>query len=397
MNKNFRWASLFHETKNGAALSDYGINTANKIRNYHKSFPMYKQTPLCCMQNTAARLGLKNIYIKNEAERFSLNAFKVLGGSFAVGSILAEKADKSIFETNYSELISEEIKNKNKDITFITATDGNHGRGVAWSATQFGCKSIVYMPKGSVAERLENIRKAGADASITEFNYDDTVRLATKHADENGYILVQDTAFGDYVEIPKRIMQGYCTMALEAYEQLPEKPTHIFLQAGVGSMAAAVAAFFASVYGENLPVITIVEPLTADCFYRTAKANDGKMHCVDGEMKTIMAGLACGEPCSLAWEILSQYADHFIAFHDEAAADGMRLLAKPVGDDTPIVAGESGASAFGCAAEIMRNPELAELRNTLQLNENSVVLFFNTEGATDTENYCRIISIPKKQ
>lgn len=391
MNEKFRWASLSHTIKNGSPLSEYDINCANKIRNYHKSFPMYKQTPLCCMRNTAAVLGLGNIYVKNEAERFGLNAFKVLGGSFAVGSILSERAGKNIFETDYNELISAEIKDKNKDITFITATDGNHGRGVAWSATQFGCKSIVYMPKGSVSERLENIRKAGAEASITEFNYDDTVRLATKHANENGYILVQDTAFGDYTEIPKRIMQGYCTMALEAYEQLPEKPTHIFLQAGVGSMAAAVAAFFASVYGENRPIITIVEPLTADCFYRTAKANDGNLHCVDGDMKTIMAGLACGEPCSLAWDILSQYADHFIAFHDEAAADGMRLLAKPYGDDTPIIAGESGASAFGCVAEIMRNSELSELRNVLQLNENSVVLFFNTEGATDTENYQRIL------
>ena len=297
----------------------------------------------------------------------------MLGGSFAVGSILAERTGKSIFETDYNALISTEIKNNNKDLTFITATDGNHGRGVAWSATQFGCKSVVYMPKGSVAERLENIRKAGADASITDMNYDDAVRLATKHANENGWCLVQDTAFGDYVEIPKRIMQGYCTMALEAYEQLPEKPTHIFLQAGVGSMAAAVAAFFASVYGENRPIVTIVEPLTADCFYRTAKANDGKLHCVTGDMQTIMAGLACGEPCSLAWDILSACADHFVAFHDEAAANGMRLLAKPYGADTPIVAGESGASAFGCVTEIMQNPALAELRNTLQLDGTSVV------------------------
>ncbi len=392
MNHNFRWTSIENVSASLPSWADYDINSANKIRNYHKSFPMYKETPLCCMKNTAAALGLGNIYVKNEAERFGLNAFKVLGGSFAVGSILSERAGKNIFEIDYNELISTEIKNKNKDLTFITATDGNHGRGVAWSATQFGCKSIVYMPKGSVQERLENIKKAGAYASITDLNYDDTVRLATKHANENGYILVQDTAFGDYVEIPKRIMQGYCTMALEAYEQLPEKPTHIFLQAGVGSMAAAVTAFFASVYGKNRPVITIVEPLTADCFYRTAKANDGKLHCVDGVMKTIMAGLACGEPCFLAWDILSKYADHFIAFPDDAAAEGMRLLARPFGTDTPIVAGESGASAFGCVAEIMRNPELSELRKDLQLNENSVVLFFNTEGATDTENYYRILS-----
>lgn len=356
---NFRISSFTHNSRDSHSFPDFNLCVANKVREYHKSFPMYKPTSLVCLSDTAKYFNLGKVFVKNEAERFGLNAFKVLGGSFAVGSILAEKAGKSVFDTNYHELISAEIRNTVEDITFITATDGNHGRGVAWSATQFGCKSIVYMPTGSVSERLENIKAAGADARITDLNYDDTVRLATKHANENGYILVQDTAFGDYQEIPKRIMQGYCTMALEAYEQLPEKPTHIFLQAGVGSMAAAVAAFFSSVYDSERPIISIVEPLTADCFYRTAKANDGKLHCVDGEMKTIMAGLACGEPCSLAWDILSQVADHFIAIPDDAAADGMCLLAKPFGDDKPIVAGESGASSFGCIAEIMRNPDLS--------------------------------------
>lgn len=392
MNKNFRMASITHNAEKKVSLQDYCIDVANNVRKFHKSFPAYCETSLVVMTNTATALGLADIYIKNEDERFGLHAFKVLGGSFAIGNILARKAGMNVFETDYNQLISAEMSADNKNMTFITATDGNHGRGVAWSATQFGCKSIVYMPKGSAAERLENIKNAGADASITDYNYDDTVRLATQQANENGYILVQDTAFDGYTEIPKYIMQGYCTMALEVYEQLPDKPTHIFLQAGVGSMAAAVAAFFASVYKEERPIITIVEPLSADCFYRTAAACDGKLHCVDGEMNTIMAGLACGEPCSIAWDILAENADHFIAFHDDAAANGMRLLAKPFGDDSPVVAGESGASAFGCVAEIMTNPQLAEIKGRLQLNNQSKVLFFNTEGATDTENYIRIVN-----
>lgn len=387
MNAFFKTASLCHDNTKSLSFSDLNMETAQRIRAFHKTFPMYEPTPLADLTEIADSLGLGAVYVKDESKRFGLDAFKVLGGSFAVGSILAEKAEKNILDTDFDFLTSPECKTLTKDMTFITATDGNHGRGVAWSATQFGKKSVVYMPKGSVAERLENIKKAGADAKITDLNYDDTVRLADRHAKENGWIFVQDTAFAGYEETPKRIMQGYCTMALEAYEQLPEKPTHIFLQAGVGSMAATVAGFFAEVYGADRPQIVIVEPNAADCFYRTALADDGNLHCVTGDMPTIMAGLACGEPCSLAWDILSVCGDQFVSFPDYAAENGMRILAKQ-----NIVAGESGASAFGCVAEIMRNDALLSVREQLQLNSSSRVLFFNTEGATDTENYYKVIN-----
>ena len=186
-------------------------------------------------------------------------------------------------------------------------------------------------------------------------------------------------------------MQGYMTMGFEAYHQLPERPTHIFLQAGVGSMAGALAGFFTSVYGAEKPMITIVEPNAADCICRTAEAADGKLHAVTGDLKTIMAGLACGEPCGIAWEVLNSCADYFISCPDYAAAQGMRILADPAGEDLRIVSGESGASTFGCVTEIMRNPELKELKETLKLDETSRVLFFSTEGATDRENYQRIV------
>ena len=186
-------------------------------------------------------------------------------------------------------------------------------------------------------------------------------------------------------------MQGYCTMGLECYEQLPQKPTHIFLQAGVGSMAAAIAALFSHIYQEARPRIIIVEPNNADCFYRTARADDGSCHIVTGEMNTIMAGLACGEPCPLAWEILKDCADHFVAFPDWAAAKGMRILGNPLGADDRVISGESGASAFGCCAAILTEPELAEIKQELGLDETSRVLFFSTEGATDRENYRKIV------
>lgn len=390
MENSFKLATLQH-TAPGGELRLWNEATARSVQNFHKSFPMYAPTPLAQLPATAAALGLGNIYVKDESYRFGLNAFKVLGGSFAIGSYLAQKLGKDIGDMTYSLLTSPETKKELGDITFVTATDGNHGRGVAWSANQFGYHSVVYMPRGSARERLENIRAAGADASITDLIYDDVVRLASRQAKEKGWVMVQDTAMDGYEEIPTRIMQGYTTMGLEAYEQLPEKPTHIFLQAGVGSMAGAIAGLFASLYGEDRPIVTIVEPNKADCHYRTAQANDGVLHFVTEEMDTIMAGLACGEPCTISWKILSDYADHFISCPDYVAAKGMRILGNPAGKDDRVISGESGASAFGCVAEIMTNPGLAHLREALELNENSRVLFFSTEGDTDKENYKRIV------
>ena len=388
---NFRMVTRIHGEEPKTSLEGYTLQQANAVREFHKSFPMYAPTPLAQLPETAKMLGIGEIYVKNESYRFGLNAFKVLGGSYAIGNYLARRLGRSLSETGYDVLTSPETRKELGEITFITATDGNHGRGVAWTASTLGQKSVVHMPKGTVAERLNNIRLAGAQADIIDGNYDDAVRLSRKEAAENGWVIVQDTSWEGYEEIPAWIMQGYCTMGLEAWEQLPQKPTHIFLQAGVGSMAGTIAALFASIYGEDRPKVIIVEPNNADCFYRTAKANDGRTHIVTGELKTIMAGLACGEPCGLAWDILRDYADHFLAFPDWAAAKGMRILGNPMGSDDRVVSGESGASAFGCMAAILTEPELASLKQELGLDEASRVLFFSTEGDTDRENYRRIV------
>lgn len=372
-------------------LDFLGLESAKEVHHFHASFSVYKETPLAELKETAKDMGLADIYVKDESYRFGLNAFKVLGGSYAIGNYLAKRLGKNISEMPYEKLVSEDVKKELGEITFVTATDGNHGRGVAWTARQLQQKAVVYMPKGSAAERLNNILAEGADASITELNYDEAVRLANSQAEEKGWVMVQDTAWDGYEDIPTWIMQGYGTMAYEAYTQLPEKPTHIFLQAGVGSMAGAVAGFFSAVYGEDRPIITVVEPNKADCVFRTAEAADGKLHFVTGDMDTIMAGLACGEPCSIGWNVLRDYADNFISCPDYAAAQGMRILGNPAAGDNKVVSGESGAAAFGCVAEIMRNPELAELKAKLKLDENSRVLFFSTEGDTDKENYKAIV------
>ncbi len=390
MKETFKLVSREHGGK-GCDLSFLNKQEAVKIQNFHKSFPMYAPTPLAKLPATAACLGLGEMYVKDESYRFGLNAFKVLGGSYAIGHYLAEKLGKEISEVDYQTLISDEVKQQLGELTFVTATDGNHGRGVAWAARQFGQKAVVYMPKGSAAERLANIQAEGAEASITELNYDDAVRLANRQAEEKGWVMVQDTAWEGYEDIPTWIMQGYGTMGLEAYEQLSQMPTHIFLQAGVGSMAGAVTGLFAACCGKDCPIITIVEPEKANCLYRTAEANDGQRHFVTGDMNTIMAGLACGEPCSIGWNILADYADHFISCPDYVAAKGMRILGNPAGRDDRVVSGESGAASFGCVAEIMTNPELAWMKEKLGLNETSRVLFFSTEGDTDQENYKAIV------
>lgn len=372
-------------------LDFISLENAKKVQRFHASFPVYQETPLTEMKATAEALGLGNIYVKDESYRFGLNAFKVLGGSYAIGNYMAKRLEKNIEEMPYEELVSEQVRKELGDITFVTATDGNHGRGVAWTANQLRQKAVVYMPKGSAEERLKNIQAEGADASITDLNYDEAVRLANSQADQKGWVMVQDTAWEGYEDIPEWIMQGYGTMGYEAYIQLPEKPTHIFLQAGVGSMAGAVTGFFSSVYGEERPIITIVEPNKADCVFRTAEAADGKLHFVTGDMDTIMAGLACGEPCSIGWNVLRDYADNFISCPDYVAAQGMRIMGNPEKGDTRVISGESGAAAFGCVAEIMRNPRYAGIKEKLGLDEYSKVLFFSTEGDTDKENYRSIV------
>ena len=391
MNTEFKMVSLPRKEKPAVDLEFLDYATTRNIREFHKSFPQYQKTPLVNLSATARRLGVKGIFIKDESWRFGLNAFKVLGGSWAIGSYLAGLLGKDTTGLTHAMLTSKEARQKIGDVTFVTTTDGNHGRGVAWTAREFGQKSVVYMPKGSAPERLANIRAAGAEASITDLNYDDAVRLANRKAGENGWVLVQDTAWEGYEDIPTWIMQGYATMGLEAYEQMMKKPTHVFLQAGVGSMAAAIAGLFTVLYGKSRPVITIVEPNKADCLYRSAEANDGQRHFVAGSMDTIMAGLACGEPCSIAWEILKECAEHFISCPDYVAAKGMRILGNPEQPDERVISGESGASAFGCVAEILSNPDLFWMKERLGLNEKSVLLFFSTEGATDSENYRAIV------
>jgi len=380
MVEGFKNINYKRKESNRTSLDFVNIDVAQKAQKFHSSFHNYNITPLTELKNLASAIGVNNIYVKDESYRFGLNAFKVLGGSYAIGNYIAEKLGEDIDNLSYDKMICDEVKNKLGDMTFITATDGNHGRGVAWTAKCLKQKSVVYMPKGSSEERLNNIKAEGAEASITHMNYDEAVRFANYIAKKNDWVMVQDTVWEGYEKIPTWIMQGYTTMAYEVYMQLQqikaEFLTHIFLQAGVGSFAGAVQGFFASVYGENRPITTIVEPNKADCIYRTAEKNDGKLHFVTGNMDTIMAGLACGEPNKIGFYV---------------TAKGMRVMGNPIGNDKKIISGESGAVTLGLVTEIMSNKELEWLKKELKLDENSRILCFSTEGDTDKENYRDIV------
>lgn len=376
-------------------LSILTSEEVTKAKNFHSTFPQYKETPLAKLENLAKEIGLGGIYVKDESYRFGLNAFKVLGGSYAMAKYLAQKLGEDISNLGYERLISKEVKDRLGDVTFYTATDGNHGRGVAWTANKLNQKSVVYMPFGSSKTRLENILKEGAEASITDMNYDDAVRLAAQNAEKTNGVIVQDTAWEGYEEIPTWIMQGYGTMALEALEQLNkdgvDRPTHIFLQAGVGSMAGAVQGFFASKFKDECPITVIAESDLADCIYKSALAKDGSIRTVGGKMQTIMAGLACGEPNTIGWEILKNYSSAFLSCPDWTAANGMRILGNPLSGDTYVKSGESGAVTLGVLYEIMTNDEYKELREKLKLNKDSKVLLFSTEGDTDPKKYRDIV------
>lgn len=367
---------------------------AERAINFHKSFPQYEKTPLRELKNLSEYLGLKDFYIKDESYRFGLNAFKVLGGSYAIGNYIADRLGRDLKDLPYEVMISDEVRNELGPITFASATDGNHGRGVAWTANQLKQNCKIYMPKGSAKERLENIRREGAEADIYEENYDDCVRLADKYAKEHNGILVQDTSWDGYEDIPRWIMQGYMTMANEAYQELKEngvEPTHVFLQAGVGSFASAVTGFFANVMKDNMPTITIVEPQKANCLFRTASADDGELHNVTGDMDSIMAGLNCGEPVTVGWPILHAHADYFLSVDDIYAAYGMRVLGNALKGDEKVISGESGAVTTGVVAKLMQDEELKDIREEIGLDENSVVLVFSTEGDTDKDNYLKTV------
>ncbi len=362
--------------------------TANSVFNFHSSLPNYSSTPLVKLSSLAGYLGIKEILVKDESKRFDLNAFKVLGASYAIAKYLGELLELKDDDLTFNKILDKQSMYKH--ITFVTATDGNHGRAVAWSAKLFGCKSVVYMPLGSSPSRLEAIKSYGAEASITSQNYDETVNYANQKAQEEGWILIQDTAWEGYEKVPLHIMQGYFTLVTEYLSQ--EKniwPTHVFVQAGVGSLAAAILAHLCNLSDRTMPKFIVVEAQGAPCLFESKRKNE--LSTVKGDLPTIMVGLACGKPSHTAWEILKSAASAFIICSDDIARRGMRVLGNPLGADQRIVSGESGSVTLGALFEILSNKDFYKIKEELNLNADSTVLLFSTEGDTDSDIYQDIL------
>ncbi|CAA7602990.1 Diaminopropionate ammonia-lyase [Acididesulfobacillus acetoxydans] len=397
--ENVVWTanSLRRESVPRVSADLFSPDQVRIARAFHRTLPGYQPTPLQSLDTLAKHFGVGGIYVKDESYRFGLKAFKALGGSYAIGRYLAERLEEDIADLPFAKLTSRMVREKLGKITFATTTDGNHGRGVAWTARQLRQRAVVYMPKGSSPYRLAKIREEGAEASISDLNYDDTVRLTAAKAGREGWVVVQDTAWEGYTKIPGWIMQGYGTMVAEAMEQLrertAEKPTHVFVQAGVGALAGSVLGYLVSLYGcgPERPKTVVAESDRAACLYRSALAGDGVPRSVDGDMDTIMAGLACGEVNVLGWNILRTAADMFVACPDWVSVKGMRILGNPLPGDPTVISGESGAVTTGLLWALLCDPNLSEAREALAIDGNSRILLFSTEGDTDPLRYRDIV------
>lgn len=379
----------------------YAFSCTENVRKLHESIPSYKPTVLVELKDYARKSGIKAMLVKDESTRFGEQAFKPLGGVYAMFRVICNELGLDYRLTSLGQLLNDrQYKEAISRMTFITTTDGNHGRGVSWASGIFGARSYVFMPRGTVAIRAENIRKAGnAKVEITDMLYDDCVKYTAKLARDNGWHLIQDTSWPGYEEIPSWVMLGYTTMVYEALAQMKalgyDRPTHVFVQAGVGSMAGSVAASLKATYGDNMPIVSCVEPIEVACIFESMKAKDGKPRTSTGNNTTIMAGLNCATPCGIAWSYLRDYSKYAFAVSDDITKEGMRLLAHPNGNDPKVISGESGAVTTGLVNALLNNPEYKDMKDRLGINKESVILVFSTEGDTDPENYKRIIEESK--
>ncbi len=370
-----------------------GISQA--ARSFHRQIPGYRMSPLKSLSNLAQMLNLGGIWVKDESVRLTLNSFKVLGGSFAIYNFVRQRLDMEDVDLSFADLTSDAMRQRLGEITFAAATDGNHGRGVAWAAHALGYRAVIYVHKTTSQARINAIKTNGGEVRIVDGTYDDAVRQVESDARANGWQVISDTSWEGYQDVPRWVMQGYTTMLVEAQEQFAAqgiiKPTHLFVQAGVGALAASVIGFYAQLFGPEKPISVVVEPRTAACCYRSAEAGDGTPRSFPGNLDTMMAGLACGDPSPIAWDILWDCADMFMECPEYVAAKGMRVYGVPLSGDPFIISGESGAVSLGALMFIMEREELREVREQLKLDRHSHVLLINSEGNTDPNHFRRIV------
>lgn len=358
------------------------------------AWPGYAPTPLTALPDLAQRAGVASIHYKDEGGRFGLGSFKALGGAYAVARLLCQQVGQRLGrDITPAQLLSDAaVRQVSAQITVTCATDGNHGRSVAWGAQMMGCRCVIYIHATVSEGRRDAIARFGAEVVRTRGNYDESVQQADQDARAHGWFVISDTSYPGYMDIPRDVMQGYQLMVHEAAGALPEWPTHVFVQAGVGGFAAAVCAYFWERDRQRMPACVVVEPEQADCLLRSARA--GAPVAVKGDLDTLMAGLACGEVSLLAWQVLDHGAAAFCAIPDAAAVDTMRLLARPEGTDPAIVAGESAVAGLAAALLALQDPTTSA---ALGLKSDSRLLFFGSEGDTDPALYQQLVGLRADQ
>jgi diaminopropionate ammonia-lyase len=350
-------------------------------------WPGYAATPLVRLPALAKKLGVLEILYKDERGRFGLKSFKALGGAYAVANVLKRRvAAAGRGEVRSSDLLGGKVDDLIREVTVTCATDGNHGRSVAWGAQLFGCGCVIYVHETVSQGRRDAIARYGARVVEVKGNYDDAVRHAAATAAANGWTVVSDTSYPGYREIPQDVMHGYGVMAAEIASQVDLPPTHVLVQAGVGALAGAICADFWIRWGARRPRFVVVEPAHADCVTRSLAA--GKPVAVEGALDTLMAGLACGEVSELGWEILKAGTNAAVAVDDSWAIAAMRALAQPEGDDPPIVAGETGGAGLAALLAAKADPAI---RAAIDLRPDSRVLLLGSEGDTDPAIYRDIV------
>ncbi|MFO1090472.1 MAG: diaminopropionate ammonia-lyase [Hyphomicrobiales bacterium] len=359
------------------------------MRREISSWPGYAPTPLVPLPGLAKALSVGEILYKDEAMRFSLKSFKALGGAYAVLRVLQQRlAERGFAHVTAADLIAGRHRDIVGDLTVAAATDGNHGRSVAWGAKMFGARCTIYLHGHVSQSREDEIANFGATIARVPGSYDDSVRQCAEDSARNGWNLVADTnSGGGDASVPSMVMQGYTLMVAEFMEQLQGRvPSHVFVQGGVGGIAAAVAGHLWETLGAKRPRIVVVEPQRADCIFRSIAA--GTPTPVDGDVNTFMACLAAGEISPLAWPILKHAADDVLTLPEEAAPEAMRLLAAGVSGDPPIVSGESGCAAIAGLIEAALDPTL---RQTLGLTPGALIVAIGSEGATDAATYEAVV------
>lgn len=348
----------------------------------------YAPTPLVCLAALAAQIGVARIDYKHEGPRFGLGSFKALGGAYAALRVLQRQLSQQLGQdVALADIRDGKYRELCGKITLASATDGNHGRSLAWGCQRFGAACRIYIHAEVSEARADAMRDLGAEVVRIDGDYDASVALARDEADKHGWFVVSDTSWDGYVDPPRDVMAGYGVMTREVFDVLDQPPTHVFLQGGVGGLAASVAAGLRQHWGDHSPRVVIVEPELAACLFASAK--QGRATTVVIRAETIMAGLSCGEPSPMAWEILAEEASDFLTIPDAIVAPTVRLLARPFADDPAVEAGESAVAGL---AGLIAARQDAALSGTLGLDASSRVLLIGSEGVTDPAIFANIMA-----